>query len=356
MWPGQQPPGGEQNPQDQNPNPYQQPGYQQPGYPQQNPNPYQQPGYQQQPGYPPPQPGYPQQGGPNPYQQQTAPQYAVPGPGGSGPGGGKKKSTAVVAVVAAMAVVVTAAVTGYLVLGQDDDTDDKAGGDPTASASKKPGARTTTSPPAANPRDGSTAAKPQIAGWKVVSNPKYGTQFDVPPDWEVEKPGITTFWEDEKKGDGTPLFSFSAPAFYKSKWCSQDSDKDGTTEDSSLAGTGTKGAKGAKDVGSASVIQANNLVWAAYAQKEPPNTVKTSKATPFTTTSGIKGSYATATAEGVKKSSKCSSDGKAISFTFLNARGEYAAWMLFANKNVPDEVPDETLMKIMATVRQAGVS
>lgn len=50
MWPGQQPPGGEQNPQDQNP--YQQPGYQQP-------NPYQQPGYQET--------GYPQ---PNPYGQQ----------------------------------------------------------------------------------------------------------------------------------------------------------------------------------------------------------------------------------------------------------------------------------------------
>lgn len=88
MWPGQQPPGGEQNPQDQNP--YQQPGYQQ------QPNPYQQPGYQQQP---------------NPYQQQpgqqppgqwgapTVPLGAPQPPSGNG-GGNKTKITAIVATAA----------------------------------------------------------------------------------------------------------------------------------------------------------------------------------------------------------------------------------------------------------------
>src|SRR5690242_1056872 len=111
MWPGQQPPGGEQNPQDQNQNPYQQPGYQQP-------NPYQQPGYQQQGQQPNQQPGqqpgygYPQQGGqggygqPNPYQQPTVPQYAVPGPPGDPQPGNDKKKTTVIAIVAATAVVV----------------------------------------------------------------------------------------------------------------------------------------------------------------------------------------------------------------------------------------------------------
>ncbi|WP_446040866.1 hypothetical protein [Streptomyces sp. SID1121] len=380
MWPGQQPPGGEQNPQDQNPNPYQQPGYQQPGYAQ--PNPYQQPGYpqqpgqQQQPGYPPPaghpqQPGYPQQPAhpqqpgqpvaPNPYQQPTVPQYAAPGPPGpGGPGGpsGGGKKTAVVAILAALAVVVAAGVTGFLVLGGSDDSakDTKADDDQKPSVSAKP----STSSPAANPRDGAAAAKPQITGWKVVSNPKYGTLFDVPADWEVEKPTVATFFEDEKKGDGSPIFSFSAPAFYKSKWCSQDADRDGETEDSSLVGTGTKGARGAKDTPSSAEIQASNLVWAAYAQKEPEaklkTILKTSKGAPFTTTSGLEGSYSISTTTGVTKKTKCETDGKAIAFSFVNTQGEYATWVAFAAKGVTDEVSDETLKKIMGTVRLAGAS
>ncbi|WP_327237669.1 hypothetical protein OG349_30720 [Streptomyces sp. NBC_01317] len=354
MWPGQQPPGGEQNPQDQNPNPYQQPGYQQPGYAQ--PNPYQQPGYPQQPGYQ-QQPGYP--AAPNPYQQPTVPQYAVPGPpgpGGPGPSGGGRKTT-VVAIVAALAVVVAAGVTGFLVLGgSDDSAKDTKGDDQKPSVSAKP----STSSPAANPRDGAAAAKPQITGWKVVSNPKYGTLFDVPADWEVEKPTVATFFEDEKKGDGSPIFSFSAPAFYKSKWCSQDADRNGETEDSSLVGTGTKGARGAKDTPSSAEIQASNLVWAAYAQKEPEaklkTILKTSKGAPFTTTSGLEGSYSISTTTGVTKKTKCETDGKAIAFSFVNTQGEYATWVAFAAKGVTDEVPDETLKKIMGTVRLAGAS
>ncbi|MFF2522782.1 hypothetical protein [Streptomyces liangshanensis] len=378
MWPGQQPPGGEQNPQDPHPNPYQQPGYQQPGYAQ--PNPYQQPGYQQQPGYPPQQPpppqpgqqgqqgqpgqpGYPQQPGqpvgPNPYQQPTVPQYAVPGgpgPGGPGPSGGGKKTT-VVAILAALAVVVAAGVTGFLVLGgKDDGAKDTKADDQKPSVSAKP----STSSPAANPRDGSQAAKPQIAGWKVVSNPKYGTQFDVPADWEVEKPGFSTLFEDRKKGDGSPVFSFSAPAYYKSKWCSEDTDRNGETEDTSLVGTGTKGARGAKDTPSSAEIQASNLVWAAYAQQEPEarlkTVLKTSKGAPFTTTSGLKGSYSISTATGVTKTAKCETDGKAIAFSFVNTQGEYATWVAYAAKGVPDEVADETLKKIMGTVRLAGTS
>lgn len=102
MWPGQQPPGGEQNPQQ---NPYQQPEHPQPEHP--------------QPAHPPPPaqpPGFPP--GPPP-----------PGPGG-GPWGGapapadprrKAGLTAVVAVTVAAAVVA-----GVLMI-TDDDQDSRAG-------------------------------------------------------------------------------------------------------------------------------------------------------------------------------------------------------------------------------------
>ncbi|MFE3517824.1 hypothetical protein [Streptomyces sp. NPDC059166] len=335
MWPGQQPPGGEQNPQDQNQNPYQQPGYQQP-------NPYQQPGYQQQgqPGYPPP----------NPYQQPTVPQYAVPG-GPGGPQRDDRKKTTVVAVVAATAVVVAAVVTGVVVMNKKDDggsstADGKSSSSPTA----KPSA--TGSSPAANPRGGEDAA-PTVPGWKVVTNPKWGTQFDVPGDWEVASTGMISGFEDEKDPTGPPAVGFSAPAFYKSKWCVDDSDKDGSKEDTGLAGVGTKGGQGAKSTDEAATNEAANWVWAAYAQTDPKSKVKTAEAKPYTTKSGLTGSVVTATASGLANKDKCDTDGKSIAFTFKNAKGEYASWILYANAGVDDELPDTTIQKILSTVRLA---
>ncbi|WP_329624656.1 hypothetical protein OG357_33430 [Streptomyces sp. NBC_01255] len=376
MWPGQQPPGGEQNPQDQSQNPYQQSGYQQP-------NPYQQPpaqpGYPQQPaqpGYPqqPTQPGYPQQGygqqghpqqpgygQPNPYQQPTVPQYAVPGHGPGqpgmpgGPGGGKKKTT-LIAIVAATAVVVAAGVTGFLVLSNDDDGKPTADGkNPSVSAPTPPSgtpseAEGSSAPPLDNPRDGA-AQQPTIPGWKVVINPKYGTLFDVPPEWEVLKPGMINAFEDEKKNDGMPLMTMSSPSLFKSKWCTYDSDKNGTEESWGLGTAGTKGGQGAKTTADAARGEAGSWVWGAYAQHMPKNTIKMSKPVPYTTASGLTGSMATATAPGVKKRNKCETDGKSIAFTFKNAKGDFSTWVLYGADGVKDELPDATIKKILSTVR-----
>ncbi len=364
MWPGQQPPGGEQNPQDQNQNPYQQPGYQQP-------NPYQQPtqpgypqqgGWQQpvQPGYPQgqAQPGYPQ---PNPYQQPTVPQYQVPGsvpPQGPG-GGGRGGRTTLIAIAAATAVVVAAGVTAFLVLKDDggENVADKppatASAPPTGTATPSTGASEPTggaTPELDNPRDGTTY-QPTIPGWKVVHNPTYGTLFDVPPEWEVGKPSMRVGFEDAKKGDGSPLVVMSAPADLKSKWCSVDSDKNGSPEDTGLAAAGTKGNQGAKDTASAAQGQAGIWVWAAFAQHMPEKTVKVTKAVPFTTASGLKGSMSTATVGNVKKRNKCDTDGKSVAFSFLNAENDFSSFVLYAADGVKDELPDATIKKILSTVR-----
>ncbi|MFG3509528.1 hypothetical protein ACGF5F_28955 [Streptomyces sp. NPDC047821] len=357
MWPGQQPPGGEQNPQDQNP--YQQPGYAQP-------NPYQQPGPPppsappQQPGYPPhsgqqpvQQPGYAQ---PNPYQQPTAPQYAVPGqtPGAPvpPPGGDDKKKTTIVAIAAATAVVVAAGVTGFLVLGKDDEKKTTAGGGSKPSQTASTPAEVPPSP-VENPRDAAGAAKPTIAGWKVVFNPKRSAQFDVPADWELLGAGMSVGFEDEKKGDGSSVVMMSAPAEFKGKWCTEDANKDGRQEEHGLAVVGTKGGQGAKDTAEAAFNEAGNWVWAGYAQTEPKGTVKVTKAKPYTTTSGLTGHVATATALNTKKEGKCDTDGKSIAFSFKNAKGDFVSWVMYANTGIPDEVDDATIQKILATVRLA---
>jgi hypothetical protein len=346
MWPGQQPPGGEQNPQSNNP--YQQPGYQQP-------NPYQQPGYQQQPGtY-----GQQQWGAP---QQPGAPQPVTP-PGGLPPvqpggGGGGNNRTKLVAIVAASAVVLTAAVTGFLVLGGDGDKEDTAGGggkkdkasqSPTQSSDPSP----TQSGSDDNPR-GDETIKPTIEGWKVVFNPKWGVAFDVPGDWEVQSPTLSIGFEDDKSEDGKPLIMMSAPAYYKSKWCSTDENKDGRSEDSHLAAVGTKGADGAKSTDEVAVNQVPWWVYGGYTQPDKKSITFDKKAKPYTTTSGITGSLAWAQSTNTPQKGKCASDGKAVTFGFKNADGAFVAWNLYGAKGVKGEVPKETILKILSTVRLHG--
>ncbi|WP_329298491.1 hypothetical protein OG410_08000 [Streptomyces sp. NBC_00659] len=339
MWPGQQPPGGEQNPQDQNP--YQQPGYQQP-------NPYQQPGYQQT--------GYPQ---PGPYGQQPGqPQWGAPSdplgppqvPGGNGGDGNKTKITA---IVAALAVVIAAGVTGFLVLGGDGDSDDKAGGD--TSKSPKASASTSASASEANPRGGD-GEKATIDGWKVVVNPKWGTAFDVPPEWNIGSSGTFIGFEDDKKGDGSVLIGMSAPAFLKEKWCTSDANKDGRTEDTSLAAAGTKGQSGAKNTDD---VARNDSAWWVFGgytdQKDASKKLlKIGKPEAYTTASGIEGSVATTYSKGVAKKGKCDSDGKATTFAFKNSAGDFVSWTLYGAKGVSEEIPDATVKKILSTVRLHG--
>ncbi|GAA5036693.1 hypothetical protein [Streptomyces siamensis] len=335
MWPGQQPPGGEQNPQDQNP--YQQPGYQQP-------NPYQQPGYQQTGYQQPNQYGQPQWGSPS--ETPGAPQPA----GGSGGGGNKTKITA---IVAASAVVIAAGVTGFLVLGGGSD-DDKADGKP--SKSPKKSASTSASPSGDDNPRGGDEEKATIAGWKVVVNPKWGTAFDVPADWEVKTPGTFIGFEDDKKGDGSALIGMSAPAFLKEKWCTSDDDKDGYKSDTALAAAGTKGQSGAKNTDD---VARNDSAWWVFGgytdQKDASKKLlKIGKPKAYTTKSGVEGSVATTYSSGVPKKGKCDSNGKATTFAFKNSAGDFVSWTFYGAKGVGEEVSDATVQKILSTVRLHG--
>lgn len=356
MWPDQQPPGGapnpQQNQQNQQNNPYQQPGYQQP-------NPYQQPGYQQAGPYgQQAQPGpYGQQPQAGPYGQQ--PQWGQPGqpPGAPVPqppqgGGGRTK---LVAIVAATAVVVTAAVTGYLVLGgsKDDEADNGKGGQhtspsPTATESASP-----TSSASGDPR-GNETEKPTVAGWKVVVNPKYGTAFDVPADWEVERPGVFSFFEDETKGDGSAYIGFSGTTFLKPDYCT--SEDSGTKESHALAAGGTKGENGAKDTASIARGDSATFAFGGYTDQSEAakKYLRIGKAKSFTTASGVKGSVATSYVIGVPKKNKCDTDGKATTFAFKNSTGSFVSWTFYGAKGVKDEVPDATMNKILSTVRLHG--
>ncbi|MGQ4382405.1 hypothetical protein [Streptomyces sp. SAS_270] len=318
MWPGEQPPGGEQNakhPQNAGvggqPNPYQQPGYQQ-----QNP--------------------YAQQQPPAPWNAPTVTAGApVPPPGDGG------RRTKIVAITAAAAVVIAAGVTGYAVLGGG--KDDGADPEPTKSASQQ-------SSPTSNPRRSDGDVKPTIAGWKTVLNPDRGIAFDVPAEWALRSTGWVTYVSKEDDPQDKPLIAMKAPAILKEKWCGSDEDKNGSTDYTELADAGTRGNDGAKSPEDAAREDARTWVYGAYTQPDK-KLVKSAAVKSYTTNSGIKGALATASSSGVKKQQKCDSDGKATTFAFKNPSGDIVSWSFVGAKGVSEEVPDTTVQKILGTIR-----
>ncbi|MFI0731055.1 hypothetical protein ACH4S9_19030 [Streptomyces sp. NPDC021225] len=260
----------------------------------------------------------------------------------------KKNRTAVIAVVAAVAVVAAAGVTAVFVLNKDDSKKDEAKTDKKPSAT----APSSASSPAQdgggdedNPRAGVTA-KPVVPGWKTVVNPKRHDAFDVPAGWYVASPDTLSSYSK----DGKPIISMTGPAYYKKENCTVKDKKTGLTGSSPLAGTGTKGAQGAKTQAEAAKNEALNWVYAVFDQ-EKTGTFKYTKPKKFTSDHGITGYSSSATVTGVKKTDKCSSDGKSFTVTYTDINGDFATWVLYAAKGVKDEVPDETIKKIMSTLR-----
>ncbi len=124
-------------------------------------------------------------------------------------------------------------------------------------------------------------------------NPKYGTAFEVPADWEVQRPGVFTFFEDKEKGDGSAYIGFSGASFLKPDYCT--SDNNGYKQSHALAGSGTKGENGAKDTQSIARGNSATFVFGGYTDqsKAAEKYLRIGKAKPFTTASGVKGSVAT---------------------------------------------------------------
>ncbi|MGW7207351.1 hypothetical protein [Streptomyces sp. NPDC054837] len=294
MWPGERPPGGGTNPQ-------------------QDANPYQQPGYQQ----------------PNPYTAQPPP---------PAPDGGNRR-TRTVALAATAAVVVAALVTGAVLLGGGGD--DETAPDPT---------RSSASPSASGDPRTADGLEPTVDGWKAVANTDLGVAFDVPADWALESRDWVSYVAEDDDPDETPLVAMKGPAVLKAQWCTSDDDKDGRTDDTPLASAGSRGNNGARST--EEIARADSAAWVYGMYTQPDRKkVTTAAATSFTTASGLTGSVATSESSGVERQDKCDTDGKATTFAFKNAEGDFASWSFFGAAGVDEEVPQATVEKIMSTVR-----
>ncbi|MBT2541055.1 hypothetical protein J7E99_10135 [Streptomyces sp. ISL-44] len=236
----------------------------------------------------------------------------------------KGRRRTVIGICVLTAVAVAAAVTAVVVVRQKDEGP----------------------PPVSDP------SKPLVAGWKTVVNPEHGTAFDVPPDWEVLAPSVFSGHTDRKDPDKL-LIGHTAPAFYKSKWCSIDADGDGRITDVKLGAAGTKGAEGAKDTAEIAEKNAPTWVYAAYAQPDK-SLVTWDKPVEYHTKSGVEGTYVKARSAGVKQTNRCAGDGQAIVFGFKNSKGGFVAWNFYGRTGVPGAVGDDLVMRILSTVRLSG--
>jgi hypothetical protein len=171
----------------------------------------------------------------------------------------------------------------------------------------------------------------------------------------VQSPGLGQGfeWEDKEEPDGYGSILMSATAEYKSKWCTV-ADKDGKTNDTPLAVVGTKGAEGAKNADEVAINTPAWWVFGGYTEPDKKSITFDQKATPYTTASGIKGSYAWAQSTNTPQKGKCDSDGKAITFGFKNSKGDFVSWNLHGAKGVKEELPKATIMQILSTVRLHG--
>ncbi|MFH0241145.1 hypothetical protein ACGRHY_01585 [Streptomyces sp. HK10] len=349
MWPGQQPPGGEQNPRDphnQQPNPYRTPGYQ-------APNPYQTPGYQAPNPYQ--GPGYQGPG----YQGQPGGQWGQPGVPGApqppqgGGKGGKRGRNAAVAIVAAVAVIAAAVVTGVLVLADDDKGEKAAEPGAGVSPSPEPSASGQDEDSGAerddptNPRDGVAPEKPGpvVSGWKVVTNAKHHNAFDVPADWKLGKETTIIGYgqKDEDDPFSGPQVAFSAPAFHKEGWCEAGNSK------YTRATVGSKGGQGSRNTAEGAEIAAKNFAYFAYGEQK--DTVELTKAKKFSNEHGITGHTASATATGVEKGNKCDSDGRVVTVSWIDGSNDLRIWLLITDAGVDDEVSQDTIDKMTGSLR-----
>ncbi|CAL9377302.1 hypothetical protein [Streptomyces sp. enrichment culture] len=299
------------------------------------PNPYLRPGYQQ----PSPYAGQ-WQAGPAPW---DAPTVTSGGPDRRGPGNGRTK---VVAIVAAAVVVVAAAVTGAVLLGGGGDDEARPG--PTASSAS---ASSPSASAADDPRGGDGAPKTTVEGWTVVANPDHGLAFDVPASWVPQSRDWVTYVAEDDDPKEKPLVGMKAPAVLKEKWCGSDGDRDGSVDYTPLASAGTRGNNGARSTEEIARNDSAAWVYGGFTQPDHDK-VATGPVTSFTTASGIKGSLATSRSSGVTKKGKCDVNGKATTFAFKSADGSLVSWSFFGAAGVADEVPDATVRKILATVRE----
>ena len=307
-------------------------------------NPYQQAGYHQE----------------NPYQQPTVPfDQAGGGVPPNGPGPDRAHRTKMALAVAASVIMVAAVTTGGVILVADSDTsdgpvvaqpsDDET--DPETDGEDEPdgeGDGDGDDRPS-DPRDrGLEDVDPVVAeDWQVQAHPERQIAYDVPPERRMLPVVTFVSWNVDLPNDDGELeetqFPVRGATVYQDEFCGSGS---------SRAVAGVTGSLGSPDTEQAAVSTALNYVLAAF-DHEQQGTRTDVPPEPFSNDQGLEGTLAISTVEGFPvENEECHSpSGKAIAVSYVSNNGDILVWLLVMDTGVDDEVDQETIDKMLGSLR-----
>jgi hypothetical protein len=260
-------------------------------------------------------------------------------------------------------VIVAAVVTGVFVLRDGDEgegSDPNAGGGGTSAPTGEPtgegedeeasaGIGTDPDDPRQPvPRTPDPVVAPD---WQVQTIQNRHNAFDVPPDWELGTDGSMVAYEDDREGsetEGEPLVAMSGVSTYMDDWCA-----DSEYGVSWRAVAGTKGGQGATSTEEAARDEARTWALAAY-DLEQRGRLEVSAPAPFESDHGITGHTATATIADVPEdpADECGTfDGRVVTVSYLDLNNDLATWVLVADTGFDGELDDETIARMMSSLR-----
>jgi hypothetical protein len=307
------------------------------------------------------QPGSYGGGDPNPYplpgqgpygpQGQGLPHGPLPGgPGGFPPpppppprsGGGW---VFFVLILAAAVVLVGGLVGVVIAYSSGNPSKPIASGSPTDWTSTSPQSSPSDSP-TDSPTDALTGAKvpARIAGWQGVASRNHGVAYDVPPNWQVQSPGVIVGFEDDK---GKPLVGMSGAAGIKNGQCTLVQ-----TGGSGGEGPDTRSSAKVSDLPGTAQYAARRWANAGYTPKKGrAPTVRLSKPVSVRL-GGMKGYHVTANVTVNGSRGPCDPPQAVVhAVAFPSIQGDPVVFITYADRGVSGAASDQDIAKAISSLR-----
>jgi hypothetical protein len=214
----------------------------------------------------------------------------------------------------------------------------------------KPDPAPTKSVPSPTP-GGPAETRPLIAGWKVTLAPQYGIAYDAPPNWKVDEPDYVIYFQDAK---ANILAAEKAVAEIDKGKC--------TRATAGLRGGSNPVLKPSQDqlgaLQSAAGDEARKWAAAAYGQAHTPPRQPGMSTGPsgIITVNGITAAHASVAVTPAAHGDACASPHAVVETIAMAASPGSSSvgplfFTIFADRNVPDQVTDDDIKKIISSVR-----
>lgn len=249
---------------------------------------------------------------------------------------GRRRTGLIVGLAVLAVVLALAAATGVYFVARN--TSDPAGSPTTTTPHR--GSATTEPPVTGSPGAGAGRPEAVVPGWQVAVSTERGFAYDVPPEWKVLDEDTLIGFEDAEG----PKVGMAGASTYRDGYCTE-------ADGSFRAAAGLSGYRDA-DLNLVAADAAGK--WGRFGylgpNDEPPQ-VEVAPAVPITV-NGVKGAHSSATVR-VTVASPCAPPAARVHVVALPAAQGSHVFVIIADQQVPDALPEDAMLKIINTVRPA---